>query len=85
MPRVLAGASIVEQELPSHTKGRPADQHPGHFAPIADESGRILGAISLMEDTSELDRLQAELFEARKLESSGGCGAESRHDFRTTS
>jgi PAS domain S-box-containing protein len=81
MPRVLAGASIVEQELPSHTK----DGHPlnvrAHFAPIADEAGRILGAISLMEDTSEIDRLQAELFEARKLESVGRLAGGIAHDF----
>ena len=57
MPRVLAGASIVEQELPSHTKdGRPINVR-AHFAPIADDAGHILGAISLMEDTSEVDRL----------------------------
>jgi PAS domain S-box-containing protein len=81
MPRVLAGASIVEQELPSHTKdGRPINIR-AHFAPIADESGRILGAISLMEDTSELDRLQAELFEARKLESVGRLAGGIAHDF----
>ena len=81
MPRVLAGASIVEQELPSHTKdGRPINVR-AHFAPIADESGRILGAISLMEDTSELDRLQAELFEARKLESVGRLAGGIAHDF----
>jgi len=81
MPRVLAGASIVEQELPSHTKdGRPINIR-AHFAPIADETGRILGAISLMEDTSELDRLQAELFEARKLESVGRLAGGIAHDF----
>ena len=81
MPRVLAGASIVEQELPSHTKeGRPINIR-AHFAPIADEAGRILGAISLMEDTSELDRLQAELFEARKLESVGRLAGGIAHDF----
>jgi PAS domain S-box-containing protein len=81
MPRVLAGASIVEQELPSHTKdGRPINVR-AHFAPIADESGRILGAISLMEDTSEMDRLQAELFEARKLESVGRLAGGIAHDF----
>jgi PAS domain S-box-containing protein len=81
MPRVLAGASIIEQELPSHTKdGRPINVR-AHFAPIADESGRILGAISLMEDTSELDRLQAELFEARKLESVGRLAGGIAHDF----
>jgi PAS domain S-box-containing protein len=81
MPRVLAGASIVEQELPSHTKdGRPINVR-AHFAPIADETGRILGAISLMEDTSELDRLQAELFEARKLESVGRLAGGIAHDF----
>ena len=81
MPRVLAGASIVEQELPSHTKdGRPINVR-AHFAPIADEGGRILGAISLMEDTSELDRLQAELFEARKLESVGRLAGGIAHDF----
>jgi PAS domain S-box-containing protein len=81
MPRVLAGASIIEQELPSHTKdGRPINVR-AHFAPIADEAGRILGAISLMEDTSELDRLQAELFEARKLESVGRLAGGIAHDF----
>jgi PAS domain S-box-containing protein len=81
MPRVLAGASIVEQELPSHTKdGRPINVR-AHFAPIADETGRVLGAISLMEDTSELDRLQAELFEARKLESVGRLAGGIAHDF----
>jgi PAS domain S-box-containing protein len=81
MPRVLAGASIIEQELPSHTKdGRPLNVR-AHFAPIADETGRILGAISLMEDTSELDRLQAELFEARKLESVGRLAGGIAHDF----
>ena len=81
MPRVLAGASIVEQELSSHTKdGRPINIR-AHFAPIADETGRILGAISLMEDTSELDRLQAELFEARKLESVGRLAGGIAHDF----
>jgi signal transduction histidine kinase/ActR/RegA family two-component response regulator len=81
MPRVLAGASIVEQELPSHTKdGRPINVR-AHFAPIADEAGRILGAISLMEDTSEIDRLQAELFEARKLESVGRLAGGIAHDF----
>jgi PAS domain S-box-containing protein len=81
MPRVLAGASIIEQELPSHTKdGRPIAVR-AHFAPIADESGHILGAISLMEDTSELDRLQAELFEARKLESVGRLAGGIAHDF----
>jgi PAS domain S-box-containing protein len=81
MPRVLAGASIIEQELPSHTKdGRPINIR-AHFAPIADETGRILGAISLMEDTSELDRLQAELFEARKLESVGRLAGGIAHDF----
>jgi PAS domain S-box-containing protein len=81
LPRVLAGASVVEQELPSHTKdGRPINIR-AHFAPIADESGRILGAISLMEDTSELDRLQAELFEARKLESVGRLAGGIAHDF----
>jgi PAS domain S-box-containing protein len=81
MPRVLAGASIVEQEIPSRTKdGRPINVR-AHFAPIADESGRILGAISLMEDTSELDRLQAELFEARKLESVGRLAGGIAHDF----
>ena len=81
MPRVLAGASIVEQDLPGHTKeGRPINVR-AHFAPIADEAGRILGAISLMEDTSELDRLQAELFEARKLESVGRLAGGIAHDF----
>ncbi len=81
MPRVLAGASIVEQELPGQTKdGRPINVR-AHFAPIADESGRILGAISLMEDTSELDRLQAELVEARKLESIGRLAGGIAHDF----
>jgi PAS domain S-box-containing protein len=81
MPRVLAGASIVEQELPSHTKdGRPINVR-AHFAPIADEAGHILGAISLMEDTSEVDRLQAELFEARKLESVGRLAGGIAHDF----
>ena len=81
MPRVLAGASIVEQDLPGRTKdGRPVNVR-AHFAPIADESGRILGAISLMEDTSELDRLQAELFEARKLESVGRLAGGIAHDF----
>jgi signal transduction histidine kinase/CheY-like chemotaxis protein len=81
MPRVLAGASIVEQDLPGLTKdGRPINVR-AHFAPIADESGRILGAISLMEDTSELDRLQAELFEARKLESVGRLAGGIAHDF----
>jgi PAS domain S-box-containing protein len=81
MPRVLAGASIVEQELPSHTKGGRPINIRAHFAPIADEAGRILGAISLMEDTSELDRLQAELFEARKLESVGRLAGGIAHDF----
>ena len=81
MPRVLAGASVIEQELPGKTKdGRPINVR-AHFAPIADEAGRILGAISLMEDTSELDRLQAELFEASKLESVGRLAGGIAHDF----
>jgi PAS domain S-box-containing protein len=81
MPRVLAGASVVEQELPGKTKdGRPINVR-AHFAPIADEAGHILGAISLMEDTSELDRLQAELFEASKLESVGRLAGGIAHDF----
>jgi PAS domain S-box-containing protein len=81
MPRVLAGASVVEQELPGRTKdGRPLNIR-AHFAPIADDSGRILGAISLMEDTSELDRLQHELFEASKLESVGRLAGGIAHDF----
>jgi PAS domain S-box-containing protein len=81
MPRVLAGASVIEQELPGKTKdGRPINVR-AHFAPIADEAGHILGAISLMEDTSELDRLQAELFEASKLESVGRLAGGIAHDF----
>ena len=81
MPRVLAGASVVEQELPGKTKGgRPINVR-AHFAPIADDAGHILGAISLMEDTSELERLQAELFEASKLESVGRLAGGIAHDF----
>ncbi len=81
MPRVFAGASVTEQELPGKTKdGRPINVR-AHFAPIADEAGHILGAISLMEDTSELDRLQAELFEASKLESVGRLAGGIAHDF----
>jgi PAS domain S-box-containing protein len=81
MPRVLAGASVVEQDLPSKTKdGRPMNVR-AHFAPIADDAGHILGAISLMEDTSEIDRLQAELFEASKLESVGRLAGGIAHDF----
>ncbi len=81
MPRVLAGASVIAEDMPGRTKDGHAIHVRAHFAPIADESGRILGAISLMEDTSELDRLQAELFEARKLESVGRLAGGIAHDF----
>ena len=53
----------------------------GPTSPHRGRVGEVLGAISLMEDTSELDRLQAELFEARKLESVGRLAGGIAHDF----
>jgi len=68
----------VERELPAH-QGRSPDQHPGHFAPIADESAESWRH-SVDGGHERADRLQAELFEARKLESSVASPADS-HDF----
>jgi len=79
--RVFAGESLVAPELPGLTKdGRTVNMRT-HLAPIRDETGRVWGAIALMEDTDELNRLLSELIEARKLESIGRLAGGIAHDF----
>jgi len=72
---------VVERKVRINTKAGGTRVFEVTAAANADDEGRITGIIGLAKDVTEEDRLQAQLFQAQKMEAIGTLAGGIAHDF----
>lgn len=85
MTKIMHKLMIAESGVRSHNENIRKDGSTIYCdwfnTPLLDDSGSILGALSLVEDVSERSRTEKELIKIKKLESTGILAGGIAHDF----
>jgi two-component system CheB/CheR fusion protein len=81
LARAMSGKSVVSEDRPYATRAGRKGFFEGHYSPLRDETGRAIGCLVVIHETTSQKRFEDHLRQVQKLESLGTLSGGIAHDF----